>query len=143
MQESVEYMEQLDYVVNNLKSNNLKVTSQRISIYSYLINSKEHPTAEKVYTDLKPKNPNLSLGTVYKTLETLKSNQLILGFNVGESSSRYDGNIEPHVHFMCSECDNVFDIQANVQLDSKDLDGFEVTSLQGFIYGKCKHCSNN
>lgn len=130
----------LDYIVCNLKEKNLKVTSQRIAIYNYLINSNEHPTAEKAYSDLKPLNPNLSLGTVYKTLETFKSNKLIFGFNIGESSFRYDGKITPHIHFYCNSCEQLFDIESSIKLNGDALKDFEVESLQGFLYGICKNC---
>ncbi len=131
---------QLAFIVTNLKEKSLKVTSQRIAIYNYLLNSVEHPTAEKVYSDLKPLNPNLSLGTVYKTLETFKSNKLILGFNVGESSFRYDGNISPHIHFYCSCCETIYDVHSNIEFDNESLKDFDIESLQGFLYGKCKNC---
>ncbi|MFV0520484.1 MAG: Fur family transcriptional regulator [Lachnospirales bacterium] len=133
---------QLDFIVTNLKEKNLKVTSQRIAIYHYLLNSLDHPTAEKVYKDLKPLNPNLSLGTVYKTLETFKSSKLILGFNVGESSFRYDGTVVPHIHFYCSECEKIFDIHSKIDFDNNLLQNFEVESLQGFLYGKCATCKS-
>ncbi len=140
MYSDITTVSQATFISNNLKEKNLKVTTQRVAIYSYLLNSTEHPTAEKVYSTLKPSNPSLSLGTVYKTLEAFKSNGLILGFNIGESKFRYDGNVKPHTHFYCNCCETVYDIFTSPSFDDKDLDGFEIDNFQGFLYGTCKNC---
>ncbi|MFR8974792.1 MAG: transcriptional repressor, partial [Eubacteriales bacterium] len=44
----------------------MNFSKQRESILNYLRNTKEHPTAERIYADLKPSLPNLSLATVYR-----------------------------------------------------------------------------
>ena len=65
----------------------LKGTHQRIAIYDALLSLENHPTAEKIYNSIKKKYPTISLGTVYKTLETfvagtffaLATNFILLG----------------------------------------------------------------
>ncbi len=130
------------FIIESLRKNKLKVTTPRVEVYKYLLTSKEHPTAEMVYSNLKPNNPNLSLGTVYKTLETFKSLGLILGFNLGESKFRYDGNISQHSHFYCNSCETVFDVFTSPSFDDDLLEDFKITNFQGFLYGMCKNCSN-
>ena len=76
----------------NLKQNHLKVTPQRLSIYSYLTNTTAHPSVETIYNDLKEEHPSLSLATVYKTVASLRDAHLVTEFNVGEDSHRYDAN---------------------------------------------------
>ena len=49
----------------------LRNSAVRNSIYEYLCGTKEHPSAEMIYNDLKGDNPNLSLGTVYRNLKQL------------------------------------------------------------------------
>ncbi len=49
----------------------MKYSRQREAILAYLHSTKEHPTAETVYTCLKQENPKLSLGTVYRNLNLL------------------------------------------------------------------------
>ena len=43
-------------------------SKQRQAIFDVLCASKEHPSAEMIYTALKPQYPSLSLGTVYRNL---------------------------------------------------------------------------
>ena len=66
----------------NLKQNHLKVTPQRLAIYSYLINTTAHPSVETIYNDLKEEHPSLSLATVYKTVASLRDAHLVTEFNV-------------------------------------------------------------
>ena len=51
--------------------NGKRYSRQRELIYETLKHTKEHPTAEMLYQWLKPENPNLSLGTVYRNLNLL------------------------------------------------------------------------
>ena len=48
-----------------------RYSKQRELIYQNLKNRCDHPTAEKIYSDLKIDNPELSLGTVYRNLNFL------------------------------------------------------------------------
>ena len=44
---------------------------KRMAILSALQETTVHPTADWVYAKLKPRYPNLSLGTVYRNLKIL------------------------------------------------------------------------
>lgn len=48
-----------------------RYSKQRELIYDAVMNTTEHPTAETIYIWLKPDNPALSLGTVYRNLNQL------------------------------------------------------------------------
>ena len=49
----------------------LKYSRQRESIREFVMNSREHPTADTVYAGIKAEFPNISLGTVYRNLSLL------------------------------------------------------------------------
>ncbi len=70
-----------------------------------------HPTAEEVYQQLKPENPSISLGTVYKTLDTFVAAHLILRVRSEESGKRYDANIAAHSHIYCSNTREIIDFE--------------------------------
>ena len=55
-----------------------RYSRQREMIYRAVVGSKEHPTAEMVYQWLKPANPNLSLGTVYRNLNLLAEEGILI-----------------------------------------------------------------
>lgn len=85
-----------------------RYSRQRELIHQYLMNSREHPTAEMVYQALKPENPGLSLGTVYRNLNLLSEEGTVV--RMPYSVERYDANTAPHVHFRCRLCGAVHDM---------------------------------
>ena len=87
----------------------LKHSKQREAILAELRSRKDHPTAEDLYFTLKAEMPNLSLGTVYRNLNMLASDGVILKISF-EGADRYDGNKELHYHFQCLECGRVTDV---------------------------------
>lgn len=132
-------------LAEKLKSKGLKVTPQRLSIYNMLNQTVKHPSAETIHKALEPDNPSLSLATVYKTLIAFKEAGLIQAFNVGEESSRYDANSQPHPHIVCNGCHSVMDLPIAGQLESlrNELQAqtdFIILSEQLFFYGICKDC---
>lgn len=49
----------------------MKHSKQRELIKKVIFESRTHPTADEIYCKLKPQNPLLSLGTVYRNLSVL------------------------------------------------------------------------
>lgn len=103
----------------------------------------EHPTAETVYQWLKPENPNLSLGTVYRNLNLLADEGVIrrMPFPV----ERYDANTHPHPHFQCFTCGSVYDLETlpyNPDLDvaASASSGHDVVRHEMLFYGTCCSC---
>lgn len=89
----------------------LKATQQRLVIYQCLMASDSHPTAEEIFEQVRPANPSISLGTVYKTLETLVESQLAQKVPVSESKMRYDARMEAHHHIYCTNTGEIIDFQ--------------------------------
>ena len=83
-------------------------TSQKVFILEYLKNAPGHPSAHTVYREVKKKLPRISLGTVYRTLKSLKEKSIVQ--EILSAESRYDGDIDSHAHFICQKCHKVFDI---------------------------------
>src|SRR5438034_11426547 len=54
-----------------LESNGQRFTEQRAAVYRYLLATVAHPTADDVFTTVRADIPDISLATVYKSLETL------------------------------------------------------------------------
>ena len=138
----------MDEYSSILKRHSLKVTPQRVAIMEYLMNSHSHPTAEMIFNDLIKIYPSMSLATVYKTLDTLKNEALVLEINMGESSNRYDSNTAPHAHFMCFGCTSVMDIKIPSileKIDSEVSEDYNVRVLgkNMFFYGYCQSCDSS
>ena len=131
----------LEKYVTILKQNQLKITPQRLAIMKYLDENRTHPTADKIYTDLKEKNPALSKTTVYNSVETLKEHGIIQSLTISGSESRYDFKNNMHHHFLCKKCGNIIDIDVECTFLNEFLHGkHRVDEVQGYFKGTCEDC---
>lgn len=104
-----------------------------------------HPTAEWVYQTLKPGYPDLSLGTVYRNLAQFKDDGTIISVGTVDGQERYDGNIRPHTHFVCSRCNAVLDIPGNFISEQQVEEAarrmhLQVDSSDVLLHGICDKC---
>ncbi len=122
----------------------MKFSKQRLLIYNAVRENRIHPTADDVYTILKPENPNLSLGTVYRNLNNLAESGDLLKIHLANGGDRYDADIEDHFHFVCNDCQNVFDLElpqiSAVLSEVAKEHEFEVSGHQLIFNGRCKKC---
>ena len=89
----------------------VKYSRQRQLIYNFLMNRKDHPTADVVYQNVRQEYPNISLGTVYRNLTLLADRGEILRLQVGDGADHFDAETSRHCHFVCSECGSVTDMR--------------------------------
>ena len=118
-----------------------RYSRQRELIYEVLAHSREHPTADMVYHTLKPANPNLSLGTVYRNLNLLVSEGRVV--RMPFPVERYDADITPHPHFVCQVCGCVTDLDLpyDPSLDQAAAQaGHQVEGHSLLFTGVCVHC---
>jgi len=132
----------LEKYVKLLKDNNIKVTSPRLEIMRYLDKKHTHPSADKIYSDLKQKNPSLSKTTVYNTLEVLEEHGIIQALTITEKEFRYDFECGPHHHhFLCETCGKILDIEVSCPHLHSMLEGeHQVDKVHGYFKGICKDC---
>lgn len=131
----------LDKYVTILKNKQIKITPQRLIVLEYLDKHCIHPTADKIYSDLKKYNPSLSKTTVYNALETLSKHGIIQSLTISGSELRYDINHGMHHHFYCKRCGNIVDIDIKCpNIEKMKQFGHEVEEVHGYIKGVCKNC---
>ena len=104
-----------------------------------------HPTADWVYQKLRPEYPDLSLGTVYRNLTQFKNDGVIISVGTVNGQERFDGNVKPHTHFVCSRCHAVLDVpgcfvgEHKVEAAAQKL-GLQVESSDVILHGVCAEC---
>ncbi|SDK43030.1 Fur family transcriptional regulator, ferric uptake regulator [Maridesulfovibrio ferrireducens] len=104
-----------------------------------------HPTADELYELVRKRLANISLGTVYRNLELMASNGVILKIESG-GKNRFDGNAMPHPHMRCTECGKVDDITFDVNVpipDQLEAKGYKITGCTIEYYGLCPECKNS
>jgi Fur family peroxide stress response transcriptional regulator len=129
--------------IATLRDHGLQVTYQRLAIYQALYFTKEHPSAEAIYQQVKKRFPMISLGTVYKTLEKFFEVGLIQKVSPVTEVARYDAITNPHHHMVCLECQSIQDIEDTAGEQKISLpvqNGFQVVRQQVVLQGYCSGC---
>jgi len=85
-------------------------SKQRQKTLGLLKSTKSHPTASWIYEKLRHEFPSLSLGNVYRNLKILVDLGCIQELKFGSTFDRYDGNVNPHYHFVCESCGQIKDV---------------------------------
>ena len=123
----------------------MRNSTTRNSIYQYLCGTKEHPSAEMIYNDLKGDLPNLSLGTVYRNLKQLEEIGRVIRVTSVDNHERYDANCEDHVHLVCERCGRVIDIMdADINAAKAACNvsgGAKIKHIHIVLNGTCESCS--
>ena len=118
---------------------------KRDAILNCLRSTDTHPGADWVYEQVKQQIPDISLATVYRNLALFKSQGLIQSVGTVNGVERFDGNTEPHVHFICTGCAGILDLpRMDVPTTLSDQvnaqSGCRVTGCQLTFTGVCGSC---
>ncbi len=137
-----------------LGGNPMKVTPQRRLIFKALEGKTTHPTADDIYQEVKDIIPDISVATVYKTLNELVKLGLLLELKHDGEQSRFDPRTDQHSHLMCLgsrlnekgklvSCGRLEDISTSfphLAVPESERRGFLLTSNEVIFYGYCPEC---
>lgn len=126
-----------------------KYSKQRELIIENLRKRKDHPTAEKLFIDLKKEMPELGIATVYRNLTELCDEGIIIKVKSKTGPDRYDGNTKSHIHFECKECRKIVDIYLKEEQKEEidkitrqlvDEEKFKFENSAIYLEGICQKC---
>src|SRR3954470_6567733 len=102
-------------LIEALRGRGQRVTPQRLVIHRLLRERNRHVGADELLEAVEERLPNVSLPTVYSTLELFE--ELGLVRRVGSVGGRvlWDSRLDDHHHAACARCGKVEDI--DVPLD--------------------------
>lgn len=122
----------------------ITLTHQRLEIFREVASSSDHPSVEQIYNKLKSKLPMISLDTVYRTLSTLETIGIIAKVSVADNKGRFDANLVPHHHLVCTGCKGIFDFYwpafDKLQLPPEAQRWGKVVAKQVELRGICEDC---
>ena len=122
-----------------------KQFKKRNAILNCLMNTDTHPSAEMVHQMLQETNPDISQATVYRNLALFKKQGKIISVATVNGIERFDANTDPHVHFICNNCDAVLDLHqlcvpTQLSSDAEKTAGCHVDTCQLTFTGLCSQC---
>jgi Fur family peroxide stress response transcriptional regulator len=130
-------------IIKALREKGYRATSQRIAISRLALSNRDHPTARRIYGEIRRDNPTVSLATVYKTLQVLRELGLVQQLTFPEDEARFDSRMKPHLNLICQKCGNVTDAEdrsAQEIVNAANRARFVVTGQRIDVYGICQRC---
>jgi Fur family peroxide stress response transcriptional regulator len=131
-------------IIEAFRKKGYKATPQRITICRFALRTREHPSAQRVYSEVRALFPTVSLATVYKTLHTLSELGLIQELSFPQGQARFDSYMRPHINLLCMQCGKITDLDDAAAREIVERVAstakFTTTGQRLDIYGICDKC---
>ena len=129
-----------------LQARGWRITPQRRAVISALDGDHVHLSAEQVHAAARRIVPEVSLATVYNTLNEMIGMGEISEIRLADGTTRYDPKIGPdHHHLVCEGCGLTFDVEpggvAGLTLPPAQRYGITVDTVEVVFRGRCSNCA--
>ncbi len=91
----------------------MRYSKQRELVMQTVQNLCDHPTAEEIYDAAVKECPGLSLGTVYRNLNSLVDAGRVRRVSIPGQADRFDHTLAWHSHLYCTVCGSVTDAEVD------------------------------
>jgi len=131
-----------------LREGGRRLTPQRAMIWEILRAEPDtHLSAEEVAVRVHERMPQVNASTVYRNLDVLVEDGLVLRTDLGESRAFFElAHEHAHHHLVCESCgavDHVHDdVFADVPARIHDSVGFRVGGREVTLHGICRQCAD-
>lgn len=120
----------------------MRNTKQKDLVFSIIDNSYDHLTAKQVYEIAVNSITNISLGTVYRIVNSLASNHQIIRIPTKSGIDHFDRiPIKRHSHFICDECYKIVDIfKVDYNFNKDEFAQYKINDVEITFTGICNEC---
>lgn len=122
----------------------LRSSNQRCLVHQIVESAHDHPTAQAVFERARKRMSSISLGTVYRNLQLLVEQGLLLEQKVDNRPARYEANRYRHYHICCLQCGALEDLSVPYQevLDRRvqKMVRYKLQEHRMEFYGICPQC---
>ncbi len=123
-----------------LRQHGIQPSPQRVAVAEYVLATDAHPSADKVFSEVRARFPDISRATVYNTLNRLVAEGLLKELLLAEGKVVFDPKTEPHHHFVDDATGEIHDVPWDA-LDVRRVDalpGVEVREYQVVLRGRSR-----
>lgn len=133
-----------NYSIELMESHGIKPTANRIVVVNALL-ACDRPMS---LSELETKILTIDKSGIFRTLNLFKEHHFVHVIEDGGDGVRYElchslsheHDDDVHVHFFCEHCHKTFCLD-NIKIPFVDLpDGYEMTTTNYVIKGKCPNC---
>jgi len=132
-------------LLDRLRALDWRLTPQRRVIAEVMAGDHVHLTAEEVLARARERLPEVSLATVYNTLNELVSMGEVQRVDAGGGPTRYDPNTgDDHHHLVCLNCGDLRDVHPQgldaLELPRSQRFGYRIVNREVLFQGYCSDC---
>ena len=142
-------MTKAEELLDTLRGAGFTLTPQRVMILSAIASGSGHMTAEDIHERVKKTYPFIDIATVYRTIQLLKRQRLLVEIDLGSGAYQYElTRDQRHHHIVCRECGTTLDIDHHrfmepVRVALRKEYEFEADLDHFAIFGICRQCRSN
>lgn len=131
-------------LIDRLRDRGWRLTAQRRVIAEAMTGEHVHLAADEVLQRARTTLPEVSLATVYNTLNELVSIGEVVELTHADGRKRYDPNVvERHHHLVCIDCGRMLDVRTDdPRLPADQRHGFEVLDVEVTFRARCPDCAS-
>jgi Fur family peroxide stress response transcriptional regulator len=122
----------------------IPLTHQRRAVLEAIAGRTDHPSAERIYEEVRQRLPNVSRMTVYRVLDLLIELGIITKVGHPGSAARFEPNTGRHHHLACLRCSKLLDLHDpdldNLELPDTRTLGFRIADYSIQFTGICSEC---
>jgi Fur family ferric uptake transcriptional regulator len=137
-------MKDLNPEIYWLRSQGYRLTPQRLAILEVLRTTPGHLTPTDIYQRVVQDVPGLTEATVYRTLNFLAEQGLVLVAHIGRGQLVYEIAEHDHHHLICRQCGDMREID---HVELKTLyeqflaeTGYQINTIHATFFGLCPDC---
>jgi Fe2+ or Zn2+ uptake regulation protein len=133
-------------LLERVRQRGWRITPQRRAVVQTLSGDHVHLTADQVHGAARRLLPEISLATVYNTLNELVTMGELTEVRLHDGTARYDPKVGPdHHHLVCGRCGQIFDVQPSgvegLSLPAEQHHGMAVDGVRIVFTGRCAACA--
>lgn len=127
-----------------LRAAGVRITAPRRVVVAALAESGSHVTAEELHERVRSSHPDVSVSSVYRTMDLLAEQGIVDHVHLGHGPAQYHLTEEHHAHLVCNSCGSITelgpDLSAPFADEVADRLGFRLDLGHFALTGWCESC---
>ena len=94
-----------------LVKHGVRPSAHRLAVAEYVLTTRDHPSADRVWREVSSRFPAISRATVYNTLNLFVEKGILRALHLDPHSIVFDPRIDTHHHFVDEKSGAIHDVE--------------------------------